>query len=134
MAKYTVISLVNEGKFIALSTEDRDYHISGAVQINAAMLDAWITGNNEAFYDFDLNFALRMYRVSESSVSMHLTWINDVGANAYTQNFILPIAMLKRVLSGKTVNAVVDNEFRFYDPDVAREHLFMPRIINACCI
>ena len=134
MAKYTVITLVNEGKFIALSTEDRDYHISGAFQINAAMLVAWIAGNNEAFYDFDLNFALRMYRVSESSVSMHLTWINDVGANAYTQNFILPIAMLKRVLSGKTVNAVVENEFRFYDPDVAREHLFMPRIIKACCI
>ncbi len=133
MSKYTIITLNSEGKFISLYTEDKDYRISGAFQINTALLDAWINGNNEAFYDFDLNYALRMYRVSDSSVSMHLTWTNDIGPSAYTQNFILPVAMLKRVISGKTVNAVVDNEFRFYDPDVARKYLFAPRTIKACC-
>ena len=134
MSKYTIITLVNEGKFISLHTEDKDYRISGAFQINAAMLAAFIENDDEAFYDFDLNYALNMYRLSDSSVSMHLTWINDVGPSAYSQNIILPVAMLKRVISGKTVNAVVDNAFRFYDPDVAREHLFAPRAIKAYCM
>ena len=133
MAKYTIITLVNEGKFISLHTEDKDYHISGAFQINAAMLDAWISGNNEAFYDFDLNYALRMYRTSSSSVSMHLTWANDYGDNAYTQSCILPVEFFRRVLAGKSVFAVVENEFHFYDPDVARQYLFAPRTVKAYC-
>ena len=134
MSKYTVINLSNEGRYITLTTEDRNYHISGAFQINAALLIAFIDNNDEAFYDFDLNYALHMYRLSDSSVSMHLTWVNDMGPSAYSQNIILPIAMLKRVISGKTVNAVVENAFRFYDPDVAREHLFAPRAIKAYCM
>ena len=105
MSKYTVINLSNEGRYIALTTEDRNYRISGAFQINAALLIAFIDNNDEAFYDFDLNYALHMYRLSDSSVSMHLTWINDMGPSAYSQNIILPVAILKRVISGKTVNA-----------------------------
>ena len=134
MSKYTVITLTNEGKFITLSTEDRCYHISGAFQINTAMLDTFIGNSDEAFYDFDQNFALRMYRISDSSVSMHLTWINDMGPSAYSQNIILPVAILKRVISGKTVNAVVENDLRFYDPDVASEYMFSKhRVIKAYC-
>ena len=133
MSKYTIITLVNEGKFIALSTEDKDYRISGAFQINAAMLEAFIEDDHEAFYDFDLNYALRMYRTSDSSVSIHLTWCNDAGDNAYTQSCLLPVAFFKRVLAGKTVYAVVDNEFRFYDPDIARQYLFAQRTIKAYC-
>ncbi len=38
--KYTVITLTNEGKTITLCTEEQTYHISGAFQINSAMLDA----------------------------------------------------------------------------------------------
>lgn len=133
MSRYTIITLNNEGKFIALHTEDKDYHISGAFQINAAMLAAFLSSNDEAFYDFDMVFALHMFRISDSSVSVHLSWINDMGANAYTQNCILPVAFFKRVLAGKTVNAVVENEFRFYDPDVARKYLFAPRTIKAYC-
>ena len=133
MSKYTVITLTNEGKFITLSTEDRCYHISGAFQINTAMLDAFIGNSDEAFYDFDQNFALRMYRISDSSVSMHLTWINDVGGNAYTQSCILPVAFMRRVLAGQTVNAVVEHDLCFYDPDVAREHLFNTRVVKAYC-
>ena len=135
MSKYTVITLNNEGKFISLHTEDKDYHISGAFQINAAMLAAFLSNNDEAFYDFDLDFALHMYRISDSSVSVHLTWINDMRLNAFTQSFILPVAFFKRVLAGKTVTAVVDNHFNYYDPDVAREYLFAPRqgVIKAYC-
>ena len=133
MSKYTIITLTNEGKFIFLHTEDKDYHISGAFQINAAMLEAFIENDHEAFYDFDLNYALRMYRTSESSVSMHLTWCNDGEASAYTQSCLLPVSFFRRVLAGKSVYAVVDNEFRFYDPDIARQYLFAPRTIKAYC-
>ena len=132
--KYTVITLTNEGKTIFLRTEEQTYHISGAFRINSAMLDAFISADNEAFYDFDEKYALRLYRISESSVAMHLTWIKDDGGNAYTQSCILPVSFFKRVISGKTVNAVVDNDLRFYDPDVANEHLFSNhRVIKAYC-
>ena len=132
--KYTVITLTNEGKTITLRTEEQTYHISGAFRINSAMLDAFISADNEAFYDFDEKYALRLYRISESSVAMHLTWIRDDGGNAYTQSCVLPITFFKRVISGKTVNAVVDNDLRFYDPDVANEHLFSNhRVIKAYC-
>ena len=132
--KYTVITLTNEGKFVTLCTEDQTYHISGAFQINSAMLNAFISADNEAFYDFDEKYALRLYRISDSSVAMHLTWIRDDGGNAYTQSCILPVSFFKRVISGKTVNAVVENDLRFYDPDVASEHLFSNcRMIKAYC-
>lgn len=133
--KYTVITLTNEGKFISLRTEDQNYHISGAFQINSAMLADFIDTDGEAFYDFDLNFALKMFRISDGAVSVNLTWINDVGYNAYTQNCILPVAFFKRVLAGQNVNAVVKDVFNFYDPDVAREHLFGTRqgVIKAYC-
>ena len=131
---YTVINLYNEGRSVALHTEDKFYHISGAFRINSAMLNAFISADNEAFYDFDEKYALRLYRISESSVAMHLTWIKDDGGNAYTQSCILPIAFFRRVISGKTVNAVVENDLRFYDPDVANEHMFSNhRVIKAYC-
>ena len=132
---FTVITLTNEGKFVTLRTEDRRYHIAGAFDINAGMLSDFLDENDrDALYDFDMDYAFRMYRLSDSAVSMHLTWLKDDFSNAYTQSFILPVSMLRRVLSGKTVNAVVENDLRFYDPDVAREHLFMPRVIKACCM
>ena len=122
--KYTVITLTNEGKFVTLCTEDQTYHISGAFRINSAMLNAFISEK----------YALRLYRISDSSVAMHLTWIRDDGGNAYTQSCILPVSFFKRVISGKTVNAVVENDLRFYDPDVASEHLFSNcRMIKAYC-
>ena len=132
---YTVINLNNEGHSVALHTEDKFYHISGAFRINSAMLSDFLETNGEAFYDFDLDYALRLYRISDGSVAAHLTWTRDTGYNAYTQSFILPVAFFKRVLAGQTVNAVVDSQFSFYDPDVANEHLFMDRtsVIKACC-
>ena len=132
---YTVINLTNEGRFIALNTDDKYYHITGAFQINAAMLADFLDTNGEAFYDFDLNFALRLFRISDGAVSVHLTWINNTGYNAYTQSCVLPVAFFKRVLAGQNVNAVVENAFNFYDPDVAREYLFGTRqgVIKAYC-
>ena len=118
--KYTVITLSNEGKTISLRTEDQSYHISGAFRINTAALTAFLSDNEGAYYDFDEDFSLRLYRISDSSVSVHLTWLND-GCNAYSQNFILPVMMLCRVLAGKVVNAVTDNNFSYYDPGVAHE-------------
>ena len=124
----TVITLKNEGKSVTLHTEDRRYHISGVFEINTGMLTDFLEANEkDALYDFDMDYAFRMYRLSDSALSLHLTWLNDDFSNAYTQSFILPAAMMKRVLAGKTVNAVVEHDLRLYDPDIAKEHLFLPR-------
>ena len=125
-AKYGLGALSEDTKNQALET------IANALlEDEASILEA---NEKDALYDFDMDYAFRMYRLSDSALSLHLTWLNDDFSNAYTQSFILPVSMLRRVLSGKTVNAVVENDLRFYDPDVAREHLFMPRVIKACCM
>ena len=81
---YTVINLNNEGRSVALHTEDKFYHISGAFRINSAMLSDFLETNGEAFYDFDLNYALRLYRISDGSVAAHLTWRHGHGIPAIT--------------------------------------------------
>lgn len=136
MSMFTVISLTNEGTTIALYTEDKTYHISGAFRINTAMLRDFIESEGEALYDFDLHYALRLYRVSDSSVSMHLTWLSDSEYDAYAQSCILPVSFIKRVIGGKAVRAVVENHFCYYDPRIAKEHLFTDKqgLMAACCM
>ena len=50
---YTVINLNNEGRSVALHTEDKYYHISGAFRINSAMLSDFLETNGEAFFLFN---------------------------------------------------------------------------------
>ena len=91
----TVITLKNEGKSVTLHTEDRRYHISGVFEINTSMLTDFLEANEkDALYDFDLDYAFRMYRLSDSAVSMHLTWLNDDFSNAYIEVLDTPLLLL----------------------------------------
>ena len=44
--------------------------------------------------------------------------------------------IIKRVIGGKAVRAVVENHFCYYDPRIAKEHLFTDKqgLMAACCM
>lgn len=128
MSHITTITLKPNGSFITLLTSSEQYAINGHFEINAAMLDAFLAGEHEAFYDFDLSFALRIYRIADSCVSLHLTWLAEDEYAAWQQSFLLPVNILKRVLAGKTVNAIVDQHVCPYSVSVAKE-MMLPRTI-----
>ena len=132
MSHINTITLKPEGKIIALLTSTPRYRVDARFEINTALLSAFLAGENEAFYDFDESFALRIYRISDSSISLHLTWVTyDVIEAAYQQSFILPVALVQRAIGGKTVNVVVDQHFDAYDVAAAREMVLPRGIIKA---
>ena len=118
---FTIISLKRtDDKTITLYTEDKACHVTGEFALNAAALEAFITENHEMYFDFDMNFSFRAFRISDATVSLHLTWLCDA-YEAYQQSFILPVSLIKRAIGGKTVTAVVDRFFCPYHRCVAEE-------------